>query len=92
MWLYRELEPRELSVDVRGGFDGGCDGTVVTGLYAGSGARGRDVFTGILGGTVGGICGDGMVRGPNGRRGGIAGGEGAYPELCWERLDRGRDG
>lgn len=83
------MEPRELSVDVRGGFDGGCDGTVVIGLYAGSGARGSEVFiTGILGGRVGGICGEGIVRGPSGRRGGIAGGE----PCCCERLDGGLDG
>lgn len=49
------------------------------------------MFTGILGGRVGGICGDGMVRGPSGRRGGTCGGK-VYPELRWERLDGGRGG
>lgn len=29
---YLEVVGRELSVEVRGGFEGGCDGTVQTGL------------------------------------------------------------
>lgn len=48
------------------------------------------MFNGIFGGSDGAVCGDGMVRGPRGRREGTPL-EDVYAEL-WDRLDDGREG
>lgn len=45
------------------------------GLYVGSGARGRDVVRGSLGGTLGVLDEVPILRGPNGRLVGDAKGE-----------------
>lgn len=74
-WEYLGLADRELSVEILGGFDGDCEGTVCIGLYVGSGARGKDVLSGTFGGIVGTVDEEPILRGPIGRLDGDAKGE-----------------
>lgn len=60
-----------LSTEARGGFGGGCEGTVRVGLYAGLGYLGSVALRGsrgILGGTIGAEFREEYIgRGPEGR-------------------------